>query len=116
MADCRTHTLLLKPACRLNSLVSIIKSGTPALVATQGGRPLHAVLKSAMMTNPARSEEAQKPCILLVGPEGDFTNEELDSLLAAGAEAVGLGPNRLRVETAAIALVAGVMLQTEGWE
>ena len=46
--------------------------------------------------------------LLVVGPEGDFTREEVHSLVAAGAVPVGLGPHRLRVETAAIALLAAV--------
>jgi 16S rRNA (uracil1498-N3)-methyltransferase len=43
---------------------------------------------------------------LIVGPEGDFTPTEVHQLLDAGALAVGLGPLRLRVETAAVALLA----------
>ena len=45
------------------------------------------------------------PCLLLVGPEGDFTEEEMRALLAAGAHPVGLGGNRLRVETATMSMV-----------
>lgn len=37
---------------------------------------------------------------LLVGPEGDFTAEELASALAAGFQAASLGPIVLRAETA----------------
>lgn len=37
-----------------------------------------------------------------VGPEGDFTPEELDAILAAGALPITLGPLVLRAETAAI--------------
>ncbi len=39
-----------------------------------------------------------------VGPEGGFTDEEVDAGRAAGWELVGLGPRILRVETAALAL------------
>ena len=46
--------------------------------------------------------------LLFVGPEGDFTPEELDTLIAAGALPVGLGALRLRVETAALALLSVV--------
>ena len=52
----------------------------------------------------------EAPFLLLVGPEGDFTREELDRLQEAGARMVGLGPNRLRVETAAMALLNGCTL------
>ena len=39
-----------------------------------------------------------------VGPEGGFTDEEVDQARAAGWEVVGLGPRILRVETAAMVL------------
>lgn len=48
--------------------------------------------------------------LLLVGPEGDWTPEELQMLTDAGAIAVALGPHRLRVETAAVALLSASML------
>ncbi|EIE20800.1 alpha/beta knot [Coccomyxa subellipsoidea C-169] len=51
-----------------------------------------------------------KPGLLLIGPEGDFTPEELEALIAAGAKPVGLGPNWLRVETAALAMLAAATL------
>jgi len=41
--------------------------------------------------------------ILLIGPEGDFTPEEIQIALASGYKAVTLGPRRLRTETAALA-------------
>lgn len=47
---------------------------------------------------------------MVVGPEGDFTSQEKMMLQQAGGLAVGLGPLRLRVETAAIAALANLML------
>ena len=44
----------------------------------------------------------------------DFTSEELESLIKAGAVPVGLGQRRLRVETAAIAILSTVMLMEDG--
>lgn len=41
---------------------------------------------------------------LMVGPEGDFTGEEIEAALGAGFQAITLGTHRLRTETAAIAL------------
>lgn len=41
-----------------------------------------------------------------IGPEGDFTLAELQAIEAAGAKPVTLGPLTLRVETAAISLLA----------
>lgn len=42
---------------------------------------------------------------LLIGPEGDFAEEEVAAALAAGFKPVSLGTNRLRSETAAIHLL-----------
>ena len=47
-----------------------------------------------------------RPVVALVGPEGGFTAEELAAVEAAGGRRVSLGPHVLRIETAAIALVA----------
>jgi len=44
--------------------------------------------------------------LILIGPEGDFTEEEIRQSLAARFIAVDLGENRLRSETAAVAASA----------
>jgi len=41
--------------------------------------------------------------LVLIGPEGDFSSEELGSAIQAGFIKVSLGPSRLRTETAGIA-------------
>ncbi|MBL0927440.1 MAG: 16S rRNA (uracil(1498)-N(3))-methyltransferase [Phycisphaerales bacterium] len=46
---------------------------------------------------------------VLVGPEGGFTPEEFDAARAAGAEAVGLGPHVMRIETAGV-IAAAIIL------
>jgi 16S rRNA (uracil1498-N3)-methyltransferase len=40
--------------------------------------------------------------LVLIGPEGDFTSEEIDAARAAGFSDATLGPYRLRTETAAL--------------
>jgi 16S rRNA (uracil1498-N3)-methyltransferase len=45
---------------------------------------------------------------LFVGPEGGLTNDELTTLREAGADFLSLGDGILRIETAAIALIAAV--------
>ncbi|MBL8001839.1 MAG: 16S rRNA (uracil(1498)-N(3))-methyltransferase [Flavobacteriales bacterium] len=42
-------------------------------------------------------------CLVLIGPEGDFTHAEAAQLTAGGFAPVGLGEARLRTETAALA-------------
>jgi len=45
----------------------------------------------------------EKRYLVLIGPEGDFRQDELDLAIANGFTKVSLGPNRLRTETAALA-------------
>ncbi len=44
--------------------------------------------------------------LVFIGPEGGWTPEELDLAQQAGARLLSLGPNTLRVETAAIAVAS----------
>jgi 16S rRNA (uracil1498-N3)-methyltransferase len=57
----------------------------------------------------ARENRSPKSIGLFIGPEGDFTTEELALIEGAGARAVTLGPRVLRAETAAIASLAVVL-------
>lgn len=52
---------------------------------------------------------ADRGAIILIGPEGDFTQEEITRALDKGFIPVSLGQNRLRTETAGV--VAAVRLQ-----
>lgn len=45
---------------------------------------------------------AGQPCTILIGPEGDFTSEEITMAAQAGYRAITLGNTRLRTETAAL--------------
>jgi len=47
---------------------------------------------------------------LLVGPEGDFTEQELRGAMEAGFSSFHLGPSRLRTETAAVYISAAMSL------
>ena len=40
--------------------------------------------------------------LILIGPEGDFSNEEINAALSAGFTPISLGKSRLRTETAAL--------------
>jgi 16S rRNA (uracil1498-N3)-methyltransferase len=53
--------------------------------------------------------------LLVVGPEGGVTDEELDLLTAAGAQAVRLGPEVLRASTAAAVALGALGVLTRRW-
>ncbi|TAM48453.1 MAG: 16S rRNA (uracil(1498)-N(3))-methyltransferase [Gammaproteobacteria bacterium] len=64
-----------------------------------GAVPLSAAANANMLT-------------LLIGPEGGFTDEEVQEVIAAGACPFSLGSGILRIETAAIAALALATLGT----
>jgi 16S rRNA (uracil1498-N3)-methyltransferase len=62
-----------------------------------------------LIAHPGSPEQARLPCqatALAVGPEGGFTEEEVELARARRWQPVGLGPLVLRIETAALTLVA----------
>jgi 16S rRNA (uracil1498-N3)-methyltransferase len=65
------------------------------LVAHPGGRAM-------------RDENSISGVCIAVGPEGGFTDEEIQQATAAGWHLIGLGPRILRIETAAIVISAKI--------
>jgi len=57
--------------------------------------------------------ESGKPSVVLIGPEGDFTAEEVSLATSAGFQVVSLGTSRLRVETAAIVACVAIHQKEE---
>jgi 16S rRNA (uracil1498-N3)-methyltransferase len=55
----------------------------------------------------------QEDTLILIGPEGDFTPEEVELANSKGFKKVSLGNSRLRTETAALAAVHLMNLATE---
>ena len=66
------------------------------MICTMGAEPIASVIRRIQ----------PRGIIVACGPEGDFTDDELDLAKRAGFIGVGLGNNRLRSETAAIAAVS----------
>lgn len=54
--------------------------------------------------------EAGARLLVVVGPEGGFTTEEVEVAVASGATPVSLGPRRLRAETAGVVAANAVAL------
>lgn len=51
---------------------------------------------------------------ILIGPEGDFTNEELQAALGAGYKPLHLGASRLRTETAGVHVCSVISILQSG--
>lgn len=66
-----------------------------------GKHPRHWVAETAK-----KAGRQPKTGCVWIGPEGDFTDAELDAIEASGAKPVTLGPLVLRADTAAICSVA----------
>ena len=49
-----------------------------------------------------KSELNSKNSLLMIGPEGDFSHQEVQEAISLGFKSVHLGNERLRTETAAI--------------
>lgn len=66
------------------------------MICTMGAEPIASVVRRVK----------PRGIIIACGPEGDFTDDELERAKSKGFVAAGLGNNRLRSETAAIAAVS----------
>ncbi len=61
----------------------------------------------------ATALEPGRDAVVLIGPEGDFSQAEIDAALGAGFLPVSLGPSRLRTETAALYAVTAFNILNE---
>jgi 16S rRNA (uracil1498-N3)-methyltransferase len=87
-----------QPEARSGALAEWLGSA-PRYFAHPGG--------AAAMAEIADEMRAAREVVLAVGPEGGFVDAEAQQALDAGWRAIDLGPRILRVETAALAIVAG---------
>jgi 16S rRNA (uracil1498-N3)-methyltransferase len=79
-------------------------SGTVFILHEAGDQPLARV-----------SFDAAAEVVLIVGPEGGISDDELASFVAAGASAVRLGPTVLRTSTAGTVAAAVVFAASGRW-
>ena len=97
--------------CGRNRLMQIDEPESwPDFVAQTAGEP-NRLLAHPGAGGQVAHQGKKTECILAVGPEGGFADEETAMALDAGWRAVDLGPRILRVETAAMLLAAMVIQQ-----
>lgn len=104
----RNRLLAIAAARRWDEFASAAEVSATALrwMLHRGGAPLNAAWLSAGRPQPAS-------VIAAIGPEGGFSDEEVQSGIAAGWQMVDLGPRVLRVETAALTVAAWTSLAAE---
>jgi 16S rRNA (uracil1498-N3)-methyltransferase len=68
-------------------------------------------IKALLKRHAAGRGPTQGPLMIIIGPEGGFDEREVDEALAAGCEAVSLGPRILRTETAALVAAAAILYE-----
>ena len=61
------------------------------------------------------TEPAAGSVVVVVGPEGGLTDEEVAAFTQAGAHAVRLGDEVLRTSTAGVVAVAALLARTRRW-
>jgi 16S rRNA (uracil1498-N3)-methyltransferase len=81
---------------QFSGLIREMPADTLAIICERGADSLGEVIRRL----------APRAILIATGPEGDFGRDELAAAHAAGFIAAGLGPNRLRSETAAIAALS----------
>ncbi len=80
----------------VDDLIRGVPPETLAVICAQGGERLGDVIRRVH----------PRAILIAIGPEGDFDDDERARAAKAGFVAAGLGPNRLRSETAALAAVS----------
>jgi 16S rRNA (uracil1498-N3)-methyltransferase len=89
--------------------------GEPVTTAQVAALPGTVLVLHEAASVPLTSVDLTGDLVLVVGPEGGLTDEELQVLTAAGATAVRLGETVLRTSTAGAAALAVVSSRTGRW-
>ncbi len=101
-ARCAHAMRIAAPQTLASMLEGVGQRDAQALLADPAGGSLRALPEPG----------ANGDVILLIGPEGGFTDDERDACRVVGVEEVSLGQTILRIETACVALASAIRLWT----
>ncbi|KAJ8529992.1 hypothetical protein K7X08_036827 [Anisodus acutangulus] len=76
----RLHEMVLNPPMKIGGLLPLVKSSKLSFIATAEAKPVFSALSSM---------KRESSGLMIIGPEGDFTEKELNVILEAGATSVG---------------------------
>ncbi|MFH2204835.1 MAG: RsmE family RNA methyltransferase [Elusimicrobiota bacterium] len=100
---------LNEPLQYRDAIVQATKSGLTLVGWEKHGGTTYAGLRATLMQ--ARRDHKRLTVNLFIGPEGGFSEEEIELAETDGAALFSLGPNILRAETAAVAAAAIVFYE-----
>jgi 16S rRNA (uracil1498-N3)-methyltransferase len=104
----RNRLMTISPPVKMRDLLTSAPTAGPRWLAHPGGTALSSVIAETF------AKDLPEGITLAIGPEGGFAESEVDCARAAGWQVVGLGRRILRVETAALTLVAAVASRVDG--
>jgi 16S rRNA (uracil1498-N3)-methyltransferase len=90
----------------------VARAGVAAVLHEEAETPLAGLVRSRA----AGGEPGPGEVLLVVGPEGGITADELAAFRAAGAVVTRLGPTVLRTSTAGVAAAAVMLADTGRWD
>ncbi|HDJ23920.1 MAG TPA: 16S rRNA (uracil(1498)-N(3))-methyltransferase [Candidatus Aminicenantes bacterium] len=104
----QVHLPQIEKPCPLSEFLKIDHPPNKCFLSETGGELLYSVLKKEMIKDKKCPEDEKegKVFLMLIGPEGGWTEEEQNYMMKYGFKKVSLGPYILRAETAAISTMA----------
>jgi 16S rRNA (uracil1498-N3)-methyltransferase len=91
----------VSPLATFSEFLARVAHSTPGII-------LHEQIETPFLKDAIPAGAAS--LVLCIGPEGGFSGEEVERATGAGFIAAGLGPRRLRTETAAVVAAAAALL------
>jgi len=102
----------VEPLASTAAVTALVEGAAAAVVLhEEGGLPLSAV----ELPDGAAQGADEAEIVVVVGPEGGLTDEEIAAFEAAGAQTVRLGAEVLRTSTAGVAALAALLSRTTRW-
>lgn len=91
---------------RMPKLAELTSFEQALTIAAEDGREIYLLHEGEAVSEMLYSQNVTAKIAIAIGPEGGFSDSEVDLAEKVGAKICSLGPRRLRAETAALAAIA----------